>query len=369
MVIAINARFLNKPVQDEISIFLLNTWLQIAAAQTDHRFLLISDRPFPLSAPLPDNVEPLIAGPVCKNCFLDRWWQRFTLPGLLKKEKASLYFSTDGMACMHTTIPQYLLLSGTGYLQQPELHTANTRRYARQLLPQFLKKTKKVITLSDSEKEILQAQYHLDPSRVTAIKPFINHSFTRLDYARKKQVKETYTDGCEYFFYSGSFAAGNNLLNLLKAFSKFKKRQQSNWKLVIAVDDHNTTFLHQLGSYKHKDDVVLIQDAPPEVLPGLTAAAYAFVLPVKYDGTGIRVLQAMQCGVPVITGNHSTLRALAPEAALYVNPESIDDIAQQLMLLYKDEHFCKKLTEKAAVFAGSYHNPGAAGELWQTVAQ
>lgn len=368
MVIAINARFLAKPVQNETDIFLLQVLQQIIADNPEHRFFFISDQPLAGSVPFPANITVIIAGPVCKNGFNNSWWQRFTLPRLLKKHKADVYFSPAGTGSLYTRVPQFLLVTDVGYLTKPELYTGTGLRRTKQL-SLLLQKGAKMIALSDSEKQILQEHYKLSLTAVTVIKPFTSKYFTPIQYEQKKQVKETYTNGCEYFFFSGSLHARNNLLGLLKAFSKFKKRQQSNWKLVIAADSEDKEFMSRLQTYKHKDDVVLLTNISETVLTGLTAAAYAYVAPVSYEGVGIHLLQAMKCKVPVISSIQSNLYALAPDAALYVDPDNIDDIAQQMMLLYKDENLCRKLSEKGSLFAGEYNNPSAAEQLWQTIAE
>jgi glycosyltransferase involved in cell wall biosynthesis len=368
MVIAINAGFLSKSVQNDTDVFLLNTLLQVAGDHPDYRFLFISDSPFVVPVSFPANITPVIAGPVCKNNLTQYWWQRFTLPRLLKKHKATSYCSTNGIASLYTEVPQCLLVTDIGYLTYLEVYTTKQDKYLRKRVPFFLKKARNIITLSESEREVLQEQAGSKSLPVTVITPAIDRAFIPLTYEQKKQVKETYTGGCEYFFYSGSLHTSNNLLHVLKAFSKFKKRQQSNWKLVIAaITATDSTFVNRLQTYKHKEDVILLPDIGREELPRLTAAAYAFVAPALYEGAGIHLLQAMQCRVPVISSTRCYLYALAPDAALYADPERIDDIAQQLMLLYKDEPLCKKLSEKAGLFVSRYNNPSAATAFWQTI--
>lgn len=368
MVIAIDARFLTKPAQNATNTFLLQVLQQVMAVNTQHRFLFISDQPLAIPVRLPANAVTVIAGPVCKNRITHLWWQRFTLPRLLKKHKAGVYFSQAETAGLYTPVPQYLLVTDINALAAPEHHPGTGSRIVKQL-SLLLQKGAKFITLSENEKKIFLEQDKLSAAKVTVIKPFISEQFTPLPYDQKKQVKETYTNGCEYFFFSGSLDARNNLLGLLKAFSKFKKRQQSNWKLVIAADSEDKAFMSRLQTYKHKDDVVLLTNIPEPVLAGLTAAAYAFTGPVHYEGISIHPLQAMQCKVPVISSIGCNLYTLAPDAALYVDPDNIDDIAQQMMLLYKDENLCRKLSEKAGLFAGSYNNPLAAEQLWQTITE
>lgn len=365
-VLAINAAFLNKKEQNDTDRFLYAIWQDIFAANTQDRFLLISDKPLMDGLTFPQNVTVIIAGPENKNKLLTYFWYRYTLPRILKKHNADVYFAANGIASMYTKIPQHLLITDIGFLQHPELYPEKSQLYSSKLLPLYLKKASSVISLSASEKDILQQQFN---NNCTLITPAINSQFIPLPYNEKKLVKEKYTEGHEYFLYSGSMHARNNLMHVLKAFSKFKKRQQSNWKLVIAVENDDTKFAGKLNSYKHKDDVVLLQNIDAGQLPALTAAAYAIVAPALYEGVGLNLLQVMQCNVPVIASKTTNLFTLSSDIALYTDADSIDDIAQQLMLLYKDENLCKKLAQKAADFVQQYNNTQAASQLWQTIVQ
>ncbi len=363
-VIAINAAFLNKSGQNATDRFLYAVWQDIFAANSNDRFLLIYDKPLKEDLTLPQNVTVIIAGPVNKNKLLTYCWYRYSLPRILKKHNAEVYFTANGIVSMYTNLPQHLLMADIGFLQHPEHYPEKSHLYNTKLLPIYLKKASSVISLSAYEKDILQQQFNTNSTLIT---PGINSQFIPLPYNEKKLVKETYTEGHEYFLYTGSMHARNNLMHLLKAFSKFKKRQQSNWKLVMAVENDDIKFAGKLSSYKHKDDVVLLQNVDASTLPDLTAAAYAVIAPALYEGVGINILQAMQCNVPVIASKNTNLYAQSPDIALFTDADNIDNIAQQMMLLYKDENLCKKLVQKAADFVQQYNNTQAAKQLWQTI--
>lgn len=115
-------------------------------------------------------------------------------------------------------------------------------------------------------------------------------------------------------------------------------------QLVLLVDKIpvKDTFVDSLRLYKYRNEVKLITGLGEEHIIGLTAAALCAVhlSPLYSD---LHFLQsAVSCEVPVIACNTKQAEELLKDAALYADPFSIDSIAAQLMLVYKDE---KKQTE------------------------
>ncbi len=124
-----------------------------------------------------------------------------------------------------------------------------------------------------------------------------------VDTEEREHMKAKYADGNEYFIYTGEIGSDKNLLNLLKAFSAFKKRQKSNMQLLIAGKPgwKHEEFLENLRLFRFKEEVKLLDRLPLQELVQVTASAYAMVYPALSDKFGMQYLQAMKSGVPVIT--------------------------------------------------------------------
>ena len=103
---------------------------------------------------------------------------------------------------------------------------------------------------------------------------------------------------------------------------------------VVSSDD---AFMQNFNTYKYRKEVSILFDLSQTDLAKITAAAYAFVYPVVGDGTAIFPLQAMQCKVPVISTTDGALYTIAGDAALYANPDNFEDLANKMMLVFKDE--------------------------------
>jgi glycosyltransferase involved in cell wall biosynthesis len=95
--------------------------------------------------------------------------------------------------------------------------------------------------------------------------------------------------------------------------------------------------LQKIKTYKYREDVVLLDYLPEEQLQRVTAAAYALVYPSWFEGFGLPILEAMQCGVPVVCSNTSSMPEVAGDAALLVDPSDPDAIAKEMLSLYRNE--------------------------------
>ena len=140
-------------------------------------------------------------------------------------------------------------------------------------------------------------------------------------------------------------------------------------KLVLAgrLAWKNDTFLQLLQTYKYRDDVVLTHYLEQPELERLVAAAYALVYPSLFEGFGVPVLEGMKSGVPVLTSTGSSMQEIAEDAALYFNPADHADIADKMMLIYKDETRRMLLIEKGKLVAARYSWPRAGDLLWESI--
>ena len=127
------------------------------------------------------------------------------------------------------------------------------------------------------------------------------------------------------------------------------------------------SFTESLKSYKYRDDVLLTGYAEEKELAKIIAAAYALVYPSLHEGFGVPVLEAMRGEVPVITSANSSMQEIAKEAALYADPNSHTDIANKMMLLYKDENRRKELIQQGKEVAQQYNWDKTADLLWQSI--
>jgi glycosyltransferase involved in cell wall biosynthesis len=370
MVIAVNTRFLTKGRLEGYGYFIQETVQRLAAQHPEHRFYFLFDRPVDDGFSFPRNVTPLVVGPPARHPLLWKWWYDVKLPPVLKKIRADVFLSPDGFCSLTTRVPQCVVVHDLGFLHYGQGYKKSHLFFYKRYTPRFLKKAKSIATVSHFSKNDLVKTYQTPEEKISVVYNGVKDVFQPLAYEAQAVVKETYTEGKEYFIYVGAIHPRKNLVHLLKAFSFFKKRQKSNMKLVLAgrLAWKNDAFLELLKTYKYRNDVVLLHYVEDETsLAQLVASAYAMVYPSLFEGFGVPVVEAMRCGVPVLTSKGSAMEEITEGAALYFDPANMSDIAEQLMVIYKDERLRAKLIEQGTAVAQQYTWQATTAALWDCI--
>jgi len=368
MIVAVNTRFLLKELEG-YGYFIHELFKVLVQKHPEHKFYFLFDRAYDERFLYGPNVYPLVVPPQARHPLLWKFWYDIKIPETLKKVKADVFVSPDGFSSLTAKIPQCLIVHDLGFLHHPKTYKKSHVRFLRRNTPKYLTKAKSVITVSEFSKDDIIEYYGIARDKIDIIYNGVKTIFRPVSFDTKEAVKEKYTDGKEYFIYAGAIQPRKNLINLLKAFSIFKKRLQSSMKLVIAgrLAWKNDEFLKLVNNYKYKSDVVLTGYLPEEELAGLMASAYALIYPSLYEGFGVPVAEAMKCRVPVLTSAKTSMQEVACEAGLYFNPNDHVDIADKMMLIYKDEKLKNDLVEKGQTIAIRYNWELAADLLWQVI--
>ncbi len=369
MIIAVNTRFLLADYLEGYGNFIYETFKRITADHPEHEFIFIFDRPYDKKFVFGKNVKPVVTGPAARHPLLWKFWYDIKVPMVLRKYKANVFVSADGFCSLGTKVPQCLVIHDLAFLHYPSFIQRSHLAFYKKYTPRFLAKARSVATVSAFSKKDIAKQYPINMPVVDIVYSAAKKSFTPLNSEERKAVKDKYTEGREYFIYTGAIHPRKNLMNLLKAFSVFKKRQQTNMKLVLVgrLAWKYDSFKKSLASYKYRDDVLMTGYIEEEELARLTASAYGSVYPSLWEGFGVPVLEAMQSAVPVITATGSPMQEISNGAALYADVSSHTDLADKMMLLYKDEKLRNELIQRGLEVAKEYSWDRTARLLWQSI--
>jgi glycosyltransferase involved in cell wall biosynthesis len=369
MIIAVNTRFLLKENLEGIGYFTREVFTLLTNRYKEHQFYFLFDRPYDEAYIFSSNVTPVVVGPPARHPLLWKFWYDVKIPMVLKKIKADVFISPDGFCSLTSKIPQCLVIHDLGFLHHPHAYKKSHELFYKRYTPLFLKKAKMIATVSHFSVKDITTQYKTADEKINIVYSGVKEIFHPLNNDEKAIIKERYTEGKEFFIYTGALQPRKNLVNLLKAFSLFKKRQHSNWKLVLAgrLAWKNGDFLQLLKTYKYRKDIITTGYISESKLAQLTASGYAMIYPSLFEGFGVPVLEAMKSEIPVLTSANSSMQEIGGEAALYFDPLSVNDMSEKLMLIYKDEDLRNNLIQKGKQRAGEFSWQRTAGLLWQCI--
>lgn len=371
MRIAVNAIFLQKGQLEGYGHYVKELFSRMVLQHPDDEFIFMFDRPYDEEFIFAPNVIPLMVPPAARHAPAFTYWYELKAPLALRRYQPDVWVQPYGFCSLTTKIPQVLVMHDLAFKHYPQFIAWHHRRYYQWFTNRFLQKAKNIVTVSAFSKNDLIKQYRVPAKKIEVIYNAAKTIFQPLSWTEKEQVKDGFSDGREYFLFTGGIHPRKNLMNLLKAFSLFKKWQHSNMKLLVAgrLAWQYAEIVTKLKTYKYRDDVVMLGYLPDEQLAKLTAAAYAMVYPSYFEGFGLPIIEAMQSGVPVITSNTSSMPEIGGEAALYAEPSDPDAIAKHMLSLYRDETHRSRLIDAGMIQASKFSWDEAAEQLWQNISR
>lgn len=161
-----------------------------------------------------------------------------------------------------------------------------------------------------------------------------------------------------YFLSLGSLNPRKNLEFIVDCFIEFLKRNpKSDANLALAGPKgwkFDVLFKKLDKNKKYSDRIIVTGFVEDKDINNMYNGAFAFIYPSLYEGFGLPVLEAMQCGIPVITSNVSSLPEIAGDTCILVNPRKKRGLITALEKLYKNKSFREFLRKKSLKQAGKF---------------
>ncbi len=369
MRIAVNTRLFLKDKLEGIGWFAHETLSRIVRQHPEHEFIFFFDRPYHEDFVFGPNVTPVVLMPQARHPALYYLWSEWSVPRALKKYKADVYLVPDGLGSISTQVPVCLVIHDLAYKHYPEFMDKLHQWHYAYYTPRFAAHAKRIVAVSEYTRKDIAHQFNIEENKIDVVYNGAHQAYKPVGADVKQAIKDQYTDGEEFFLFTGALQPRKNIVNLLKAFVQFKRRQRSKIKLVIvgrmAWQSKEIAKAKELMPYR--EDVVWTGYLDVSELSRITASAYALVYPSLFEGFGIPILEAMYCDVPVIVSNSSSMPEVGGPAALLVDPASPEDIAAKMMQLYKDEALRDKLIVAARIHREQFTWDLAAQKLWESL--
>jgi glycosyltransferase involved in cell wall biosynthesis len=283
----------------------------LAAHYPDDQYWLLSDQPFIM----PSAVSPnLLKGTGPRTSAERRWWL-WGLEREMIRHRVEVFHGTDFSVPYFSRRPSVMTVHDLSpWLSQETKQDASAR--VRRRVPVLLRARIPTMIVTPSEAVRLAAisRFKLDGERVVSVP---------LAAAGHFRPVEVEAPARPYFLFVGTLEPRKNITRLMEAWREVRKTQEVD--LVLAGRARE-----EFAAPASEPGLRVLGAVPEEKLAALYSGAIAFVYPSLYEGFGLPVLEAMQCGATVITSRDPAIMEVSGGAAVHVDANDVRALAEAM---------------------------------------
>ena len=292
--------------------------------------------------------------------WLARLWHRARLPIPVEvfTGQMSLYHATDFVLPPTRSSTRTLLtVHDLSFVRVPETANPGLRRYLDAVVPRSVQRADHVLADSTATKNDLIEIYNTPPEKITVLLSGLTPQFKPVrDPAQLRAVRERYHLGeTPYILSVGTVQPRKNYARLIEALAHLRAEKHDVHLVIVGgkgwLEDPIYAALqqHNVEKYVHFTGFAAESD-----LPAIYSGALCCALPSLYEGFGLPVLEAMGCGIPVVTSAISSLPEVAGDAAILVNPYSVEAIVDALRRIIEDSTLRSHLVDLGTARAQTF---------------
>jgi glycosyltransferase involved in cell wall biosynthesis len=265
-------------------------------------------------------------------------WDQLAVPRAVARNGIDVLFNPKYSIPLRAGCPAVWVCHGLDWYVMPWASRYVDRLSHRFLVPRYASRAAAILAVSEITREHVMHYLHVPPERVVTVYSGVDDVFRRpIEPTRLDEIRRKYALPERFLLYAGAIYPPKNFTRLVRAYAEVGPERGI--PLVVAGGENRFLSEHEL----REPDALGIAEwvrwpgwAEQEDLAGIYALADALLLPSLFESCGLPVLEAMAAGCPVVTADRYGTRELAEDAAVLVDPESVDAIAAGIRRVLDD---------------------------------
>lgn len=265
-------------------------------------------------------------------------WEQILLPIKIKNDRLDLFHYTDhAMALIQRMHPIVITVHDIAYIRFPDLLNKSRQIYKKYILNLSVEKADVIIADSHSTKRDIVEFFNVNEKKIKVVHLGVESRFRPISNVEDYRTKNNLPS--KLILNIGTLEPRKNVVTLIKAFKKLHERGCRDYVLAIAGEKGwlYKTIFEEIRSSGVEQSIRLLGVVRDEDLPLLYNCADLFVYPSLYEGFGLPPLEAMACGIPVITSNTSSLPEVIGNAGIMVDPCDINSLCEAIYNVLEDK--------------------------------
>jgi glycosyltransferase involved in cell wall biosynthesis len=324
----------------------------------------------PVENPLPTGTNISVRLAPINERWLYRLWYKLNIPIPIQVFTGSLdlFHSTDFvLPPVQQEIPTLLTIHDLSFIHYPETFTSQLRNYLNKVVPRSVSRATHILADSKATKHDIAAIWGVAPDKITVLYSGVSPHFQPTnDQKSVEELRARYNLGTKpYLLCVGTVQPRKNYQMLIRAF--YEVAQQFPHNLIIAGGKGwlYDQILAEIEEQDLNDRVRFIGFVDEHHLPALYSEASLFLFPSVYEGFGLPLLEAMACGVSVVSSNASSLPEVVGDAGMILPPNDTARWTETMIKLLGDSKPRTALIAKGFLQARKFSWNEAAQKLQQ----
>lgn len=295
-----------------------------------------------------------------------KFWTQVGLPvNLFLQNNADVFLTLTHYAPRFSPIPTIVSVMDLSFLHFPSTFKKDDLYQLKNWTKYSVLNSKKVITISQSSKDDIIKFYKVPESKVQVV----HLGLKEINMESSSKSLREFGINQKFILFVGTLQPRKNIVSLIKAYAILPQALKDSHQLVIVGKKGwlYDEILSAPAKFGVEERTLFLDYVTDQDLPNFYKSAEVFVLPSLYEGFGLPILEAMRYGCPVLTSNVSSLPEAGGEAALYFDPEDIEDISEKLAKVLQDSELRSKMKEKGLVHYKKFTWDKAAKEVLKAV--
>lgn len=267
------------------------------------------------------------------------YWDQVRVPCAIRRYGIDVVFNPKYSIPLLTSCPSAWVCHGLDWYAMPRGSRWIDRLNHNVLIPQFASRSDAVIAVSETTRDHLIEYLKVPQERIHVVYSGLADAFrASLTAEQLEQARKRFRLPSRFLLYCGAIYPPKNFTRLIRAYAKVgpargvalviaggSNRYLSEHELREPERQNIEQWVHRIGWLDNRD------------LPALYCMADGLLLPSLYESVGMPIMEAMAMGCPVLTSDRYGCREIAADAAVLVDPESVEDIASGMVRLIEDE--------------------------------